>query len=284
MSPNTPNQQTTDYTLTSIRFSHYAEKVRWTLDRLNIPYRERYVLPVTHFFVTPFIVRGAGRRDSQSTRFSTPILKTEEGQVISKSSAIMHYLSDRYLNKEYSLFPSQEVIDLDNRFNESLGPATRCILYYYLLNKPDIMFKLADHSAGPIQGGLYKLLYPLSRRLMAKALKINERQAEQSLKQVFQAYDDVALMLSDGRRFLFDDRLTAADISFACLGGILTLPTAQEGYAACLPSITEVDPKLADIAGQLRSHKTGQWVLSLFREQRGQRVIPGKPLLPDTSA
>ena len=273
------NQHKGEYTLTSIRFSHYVEKVRWTLDRLGIPYHERYVLPVMHFFITPFIVRGSGHRDSQSTRFSTPILSTDEGQVIAKSTAIMHYLSDRYLKKEYSLFPSQDVINLDNQFNENLGPATRRILYYYSLNKPEIMFKLADNNAGAIQAGVYKLLYPLSRRLMAKALEITQTEAEQSLEHVFKAYDDIEDRLSDGRQFLFENRLTAADISFACLGGILMLPTVQEGYAAYLPPINEVDPKLAEIAHQLRDHKAGQWALSLFREYRGQRILPGKPLL-----
>lgn len=273
------NQPEAHYTLTAIRFSHYVEKVRWTLDRLGIPYHERYVLPVIHFFITPFIVRGAGQRDSQSTRFSTPILTSDEGQVISKSTAIMRYLSDRYLKKEYSLFPSQDVIDLDNQFNEIIGPATRRILYYYSLDKPEIMFKLADNNACAIQAGFYKLLYPLSRRLLAKALEINQAQAEQSLEHVFKAYDDVEVRLSDGRQFLFENRLTAADISFACLGGILMLPTVQEGYAAYLPPIDEVDPKLAEIAHQLRDHKAGQWALTLFSNYRGQRIIPGKPSL-----
>lgn len=273
------NQPIAEFTLTSIRFSHYVEKVRWTLDRLGIVYQERYVLPVTHFFVTPWIVRGAGRRDSQSTRFSTPILTTDEGEVISKSTEIMRYLSDRYLKKEYSLFPTQEVIDLDNQFNEILGPATRRILYYYSLNKPEVMFKLADNNAGAIQAAFYKLLYPASRRLMAKALDINQMQAEKSLEHVLQMYDDVEVRLSDGRQFLCENRLTAADISFACLGGILMLPTTQEGYAANLPSINNVDPNLAEITNQLRAHKTGQWILSMFRKYRGQRIIAGKPLL-----
>lgn len=270
------NQHKEEFTLTSIRFSHYVEKVRWTLDRLGIPYRERYVLPVTHFFVTPFIIRGAGHRDSQSTRFSTPILTTDDGQVIAKSTAIMRYLSDRYLKQQYSLFPSQSVIELDNQFNEILGPATRRVLYYYSLNKPEIMFKLAENNAGSIQAGFYKALYPLSRRLMAKALEVTEAQARLSLEQVFKAYDDVEAKLSDGRQFLFDDRLTAADISFACLGGILMLPAIEEGYAANLPSINEVDPKLTEIANQLRNRKAGQWILSLFRDQRGQRIIPAR--------
>lgn len=256
------------------------EKVRWTLDRLGIPYHERYVLPITHFFVTPFVVQGAGYRDSHSTRFSTPILTTDEGRVISKSTAIMRYLSDRYLDTANGLFPSQAVIDLDNQFNETLGPATRCILYYYSLNQREIMFKLASNNAGIIQAGFYKLLYPLSRRLMANALEITESQANQSLEHVLNAYDTVETRLSDGRPFLFADRLTAADISFACLGGILMLPTVQEGYAAFLPSIDEVDPRLAEIALRLRARKAGRWVLSLFKEQRGERIIPTNIVRP----
>ncbi len=269
------------FTLTSIRFSHYVEKVRWTLDRIGIAYTERSVLPVVHFFITPFVVASSGKRDSQSTRFSTPILSTDDGKAISKSSTIMRYLSDRFLPEQDSLYPSQEVIDLDEYYNETLGSGTRRVIYLYALQKPEIMFKLAENNAGTMQALVYKALYPFSRRLMTSALEINKQQADQDLKQIFQIFDDVEQQLSDGRPFLFGNKITAADISFACLGGILMLPTISEGYAAYLPSLDEVDPELARIANHLRKHKAGKWILKLFSEQRGKRLIPGKPLLSD---
>ena len=269
-----------EFTLTSIRFSHYVEKVRWTLDRLGIAYTERSVMPVVHFLVTPFIIAGNGKRDSQSTRFSTPILTTDDGTRLSDSSRIMRYLSERFLSAEESLFPSQDVIDLDDQYNQIIGSGARRLLYLHTLHKPEIMFDLADKNVGAIQATLYKTLYPLSKRLMTHALEITKQQADKDLKQIHQSFDAVEKRLSDGRPYLFGERLTAADISFACLGGILLLPTIKEGYAAYLPPADMAGKELVQLSTQLRQHKAGEWILQLFREQRGKRLVPGKPLLP----
>lgn len=67
----------------------------------------KLISPGVHWFVTSFVAAGVGKADSQSTRFSTPILKAADGKKIADSSGIMRRLSESYLNLMVILYRTE---------------------------------------------------------------------------------------------------------------------------------------------------------------------------------
>ncbi len=249
------------------------------MDCLGIPYVERPLMPLIHFAVTPFVTGLSGHADDQSTRFSTPVIKTDKNEVVVKSSTIMRFLSERYLSEDETLFPSEEVVQLDEHYNRYLGPHTRRLFYINVLNQPDLMFELADRNVGVGQAWLFKMLFRSFRKRILSALGITRERVDKGIGHIYQEFERVEQRLSDGRPYLFGDRLTAADISFACLGGVAMLPTPEEGYGAYLPPVDRRDDELKRVATELRNTEAGKWALGLYRTDRGTRVIPALPSL-----
>ena len=272
-------KQEPDFTLTTIRFSHYNEKVRWTLDRLGLVYMERPLMPIIHFAVTPFASGGKGRADTQSSRYSTPILRIENGDRFTDSSRIMRYLSDRFLGEQDGLFPEPKVAELDEHYNRYLGPHTRRFFYHHVLPRQDLMFEIADRNVPAAQARLFKLIFPFCRDRIIGALGVTEDRVRRSLGYIYKEFDEVEQRLKDGRPYLFGDRLTAADISFACLGGAALLPSPAEGYGAYLPAVGGPCAELNGLAEELRETNAGKWVLNLYRTERGQRQLFAEPPL-----
>lgn len=273
------NSHQSEFELTSIRFSHYVEKVRWTMDRLGIAYRERPLMPIIHFAVTPFVVGLMGESDSHSTRFSTPILKSDRGEIIVKSSRIVKYLSERFLSPQDTLFPNDDVAQLDEYYNCHLGPRTRELFYFNVLDRSEVIFELAERNVDRIQARLFRTWFPLCRKWIISGLGITHQRVEEGIDCIYREFERVGKRLADGRPFLFGERITAADISFACLGGAITLPSPAEGYGAYLPPLDSPCQELGRIADDLRQSDAGRWVLHLYRHERGKRLIPALPFL-----
>lgn len=258
--------------LVSISHSHYVEKARWALEHFGVGYGETRVLPLVHWAVTPWYVTWRGSPDTHSTRFSTPILCTDRDGALSGSSTIMRYLGERFADaRAASLFPSDEAVELDEHYNRHLGPHTRRVFYHHLLPDREEACRLAERNASPLQARAFELLYPVFRFGLRKGLGITDERAGKSMERVRREFDQVGRRLGDGRPYLTGDRLTAADIAFACLGGALMLPQPPEGWEARLPDAGNGDRPLAAIARELRETDAGQWVLRLFRERLARK-------------
>ncbi|MCB0327377.1 MAG: glutathione S-transferase family protein [Bdellovibrionales bacterium] len=260
------------FRLTAIHFSPYVEKVRWVLDLYQIPYVERALMPVLHFAVLPWVVGLKGKKDSQSSRFSTPVVYTDRGECLSDSSSIVSYVIDRFSSVKPGLAFDQEMIAFDQYCKAEVGPGLRKVFYHSVLQDRNLMRKLAIHNVGPIQAKLFDLSFPWIKVLIEKGLVVTEKQSQISKDQLRRAYDRVEKMLSDGRPFLFGDRLSAADISWACLGGAMCMPSPNEGYGAFLPDL-EIDLRdrfldLYAFVKECRQHRAGQHALFLFSQYR----------------
>src|SRR5262245_13279100 len=121
------------FRLITIAISHYCEKARWALDRLDIEYQEEAHLP---FFHIPAVKRQRGRR-------STPVLVSAAG-VFPDSTQILGYL-DRYASPSGRLYPDdsswREVSELEEHFDEGLGVEARRFVYHYLLPSRDLVLR-----------------------------------------------------------------------------------------------------------------------------------------------
>jgi glutathione S-transferase len=246
------------FRLWSIRFSHYVEKARWAMDLYRVPYVETPMMPVTHFLVTPWVIGAAGAADSQSTRFSTPIVRTDRGERLIKSSAIMRYLSDRFARGRFHhLYPSAEVTSLDEHYNRFLGPHTRRLFYFDVLYRPEVIFHLADRNVPAWHAWLFKAMFRLCRRRILTGLNVTAESVERGMDYIRREFESAERRLRDGRPFLCGDALTAADISFACLGGAVLLPQPHEGYGAQLPGQDSGCTQLVAFSNEMRRTKVG---------------------------
>ena len=111
--------------LWQIRFSHFNEKARWTLDYKGIAHRRRSALPGLH------VIRA--RRLYGGDAFPVLVLN---GKVINDSSRIID--TAERLHPDPPLYPDNETdrglaLDLQEYFDTELGPHIRRYLFYWVL-------------------------------------------------------------------------------------------------------------------------------------------------------
>jgi glutathione S-transferase len=78
-------------------------------------------------------------------------------------------------------------------------------------------------------------------------------------------FQEVAVRLADGRRFLVDDRFTAADLTFAALAAPVLFPAECR---AVHPTLDEVPAAMREEILRLRDTDAGRFALRLFAQER----------------
>jgi glutathione S-transferase len=106
-------------------------------------------------------------------------------------------------------------------------------------------------------------------RALRRYLRIDAARARAALDGVTRVFDEVADRLSDGRRFLVDDRFTAADLTFAALSAPVLLPAR---YGSPLPPPEVMPRAVAREVRRLRDHPAGIFADRLYREERVPHV------------
>lgn len=243
----------------TIGLSHYCEKARWALDRAAIPYREERHPPGIHALVAR--AGGGGR--------TVPVL-VADGQVLSDSTDILQFTDARRSSTAAAppLYPDEvrdEVVRLEDSFDERFGPHTRRYAYHHLLDDPRMAAALADGVAARWEQVLFRALLPLLRRLMIRVLALTPEGAARSKARVDEVFDEVAERLSDGRPFLVGESFTAADLTFAALAGPLLMP---DQYGFRLPPLSEMPDGFRRDVERLRAKPAGAFVLRIYAEER----------------
>jgi glutathione S-transferase len=256
--------------LTGIAFSHYVEKARWALDRFAVPYRDRRVLPFFHFLAVHRVHRGKfGRADMASSRFSTPVLRTDDGRILCDSADIVRYVSEQFAPPGHDLYAATEAAELERHFHDHLGPHTRRVAYATLFDQPELMRDIARRNVDALQASVFIAAYPLAKAGLKQFLRIGPSQVVASTDQTLREFDAVSVRLRDGRPFLLGDRFSAADLAFACLGAPAVLPPQ---YSAWLPPLDAFAEVVRARTLTLRDTPAGAFVMRLFRDER-RRVV-----------
>jgi glutathione S-transferase len=110
-----------------------------------------------------------------------------------------------------------------------------------------------------------RALFGVVRGMINRKYKLTDERGEAALNTVRQIFDEVGQLLSDGRKFLVGDRLSAADIAFASLGAVVLLPPQ---YGGPLPTIEQAPPRMREAIEELRAHEAGRFILRLYQEHR----------------
>jgi glutathione S-transferase len=242
--------------LVTISFSHYCEKARWALDRAGIEYREEPYVPIVHLAGT---LRRRGR--------STPLLAFPDGKILGDSTDILRWVE---LEKPGTLLPDdpaerKAIDELEDLFDERLGPASRRIAYHALINSGAAFAPFIRQTMGGVQGALARPLGVVVPRLVRRALKIDEAGAARSRERLDEVFTKVESLLEDGRRWLVGDRFTAADLTFAALSAPVLAPAQQ-------PVTSKVEQPAAyhAMCKEYRERPAGRFALRVYAEERAR--------------
>jgi glutathione S-transferase len=244
------------FRLITIPVSHYCEKARWALTKLKLPYVEEAHMP-------PFYRLATNRVGGKST----PVLITKDG-VFTDSTDILQYL-DKLVPDNAKLYPidselRRKVEELEDLFDEQLGPATRRWGYFYTINDSKLIKKRWTQGVPFFEEALFPVVYPLMRRVVRKAFNINSESAAQAYEQIQSVFEKVNELLADGRSYLVGDNFSAADITFAALAAPVISPPEHPIKPRPLE---ELPDSFASKISAFRETPAGAYVLRLYRDR-----------------
>ena len=251
--------------LHTITYSNYSEKVRWCLDRLGVPYEE---------------CPNAGILGVLLTGRTVPWLEVPPGQTrIGDSPAILRYLWGEHAGRlagerTWFLEPTSVALDLEAKFDRRLGNDVRVWIYGLVLRDRAMTLRTwgIEETAIPRwQRALLFTVTPLLAFAVRRMLGVTPPRVHRALANLQKLFDEVDLLLADGRRYLTGESLTFADITFASLGALAVLPPEYPGGRLTGRRIALTDVPAGSWRREIerfRMRPSGQFILRLYREER----------------
>jgi glutathione S-transferase len=248
----------TNNILVTIPISHYCEKARWGLDRADIAYVEQAHIQAIHRFAT----RRAGGG------LTAPVLMCADG-AIADSTDILAW-ADAQSAPLRALYPKSPdraaaVRRLEDYFNTRLGPQSRCWLYQQLRARRDLALDYGCAGVPAWERMTLRVGYPALIAIVAHVLDVTPTTGLRSEHEVRAVFDAVGEYLSDGRRYIFGEEFTAADLTFSALAAPMLMPA---GYGVQLPQPDELPSYAAGVVHELRAHPAGRHALRMFDTER----------------
>ncbi|MFO0554088.1 MAG: glutathione S-transferase family protein [Polyangiaceae bacterium] len=252
--------------LVTIPLSHYGERARWALDHAGIDYDEVHTLQM-------FSWASALRHGRHRT---LPVLLLGD-RCLDDSSLIIDFADTRAARP---LFPSAArdraaVRELSARFAGDFGVATRLIAYEWFFRSLDTCLTFNAGRAPPYQARLFATAPGAVSAMAKRYLGVAEPAVSTARDLVRRTMDEVASRLADGRRYLFGDTFTAADLTFATMAWLTVTPSR---YPVALPSIDAIPEDARRAILGWREHPAGAFVMRLYDERPATRGRYERPL------
>jgi len=246
------------YRLITIPPSQYCEKARWALDYLGVPYREEGHPPLLHRWA---VKTAGGRR-------TTPVLVAGD-TVLADSTDILQYLDTTYV-EGWRPYPRDsqlrvEAEEMEELFDTRLGPHTRRLAYYHLLQHKALFLDSVLAGVGRGEKFVFRLLRPAVCSIMRRGMRINPESADRSLERVRTVFATVDELLGGGLTFLVGDCFSAADLTFAALAAPVLLP---RNYGSSLPSLERVPAEMLAQIEEFRATPAGVFAMRIYRDHR----------------
>jgi len=220
-------EKTPDLVLHTMAISHFVEKVRWCMDRLDIDYTEKQVGGTLSVFFT-------GRTVPQ-LRAKTGLVQTSIGN----SPDILRYLWGRYFashgERASFLEPTAERLELEKKLDR-YGRILQVWIYSHILEHRDLTLHFWGANNPRVakwQRLALRALFPLLAVLLRKSFAINPAHYARAVSLINELLGEIDLLLADGRRsILGGDSVNYTDFTFAAFSGLWLQPKAYAGGMA----------------------------------------------------
>lgn len=105
-----------------------------------------------------------------------------------------------------------------HRYNSDLGQAAVEWAYTNLLPHKDIMIRPLTLGSPWIERQFVKYCYNIPKKMVWNSQQLSKPVADNALVLIKDIFYEVDQLLSDGRKYLYGDKLTLADLTFAVSG------------------------------------------------------------------
>jgi glutathione S-transferase len=244
--------------LWQLQISHYNEKARWALDYKRVPHIRRSLLPGLH------AIKAKRLTGDTST---APVLVLD-GRAIGDSTRIIAAVEERW--PQPPLYPKdpaqrQRALELEEFFDEELGPQIRRAFYHELLPHPRLLLPRFADGQPPAARILLRAGFPMLRAGMRRRFEINAQAAKDGRAKMITAMDRLERELSSSG-FLVGDSFTVADLTAAALFYPVVRPP-QFQYPTLADS--DLPESLREFVRSLVQRPGGKWVAETYRVHRG---------------
>jgi glutathione S-transferase len=267
--------------LITIPVSHYCEKTRWALTRLQIPFVEERHMPPFHRFATREIDKGARLGHAQKKRNmsslnrwivqkiggqSVPVLITETS-IFKSSDEILNYV-DAIAPDALKLYPTNpehrnQIDKLVHSFDSVLAPAVRLWSYSYLMKQAHLVQPLWCEGVPWFERLFFPVMFPWMRSNALQMYGISDASTIAAHESISRIFETVGNLRADGRAYLVGDRFSAADLAFATLAAAVVTPP---GYGVKLPELSQLPDQMANSIQRFRETLAGKFVFHLYQE------------------
>jgi glutathione S-transferase len=253
--------------LWQLQISHYVEKVRWALDYKRIPHVRRSLPPGLHAIETKRLTGDIS---------TVPVL-TIEGRSIGDSTQIIAAIEQRW--PQPPLYPEdaaqrRRALELEDFFDEELGPHIRRAFYHELLPHPDLLVPLFTDGDPRAARALLEHFSAL-RAGIQQRFQISAEAAKHSRGKVVAAMDRLEREISPSG-YLVGDSFTVADLTAAAL----FYPVARSAeFPYAMVADDHLPASWRGFLDSLAERPGGRWTAEIYRQHRGHsaELTPPEP-------
>jgi glutathione S-transferase len=245
--------------LWQLQISHYVEKARWALDYKRVPHVRRTLLPGLH-------VAKAKRLTGDTS--TAPVL-TIDGRSIGDSTRIIALLEERWPQPPlYPEDPAQRrrALELEEFFDEQLGPHIRRAFYRELLPHPELVVPLFTDGQSAATRAVLRAGFPMLRVAMRRRFEISAESAENSRAKMVAAMDRLEREISPSG-FLVGESFTVADLTAAALFYGVARPRE---FPFRIVADDDLPDSWREFIEPLAERPGGQWIADIYRNHRGR--------------
>jgi glutathione S-transferase len=244
--------------LWQLQISHYVEKVRWALDYKRVPHVRRTLLPGLHAMKT--------KRLTGDTS-TTPAL-TVNGCSTGDSTRIIALIEEQW--SQPPLYPEdpakrRRALELEEFFDEELGPHIRRAFYHEMLPHPKLVVPLFTQGQPRATRVMLRAGFPMLRVAMRHRFEINAEAAAAGRSKIVLAIDRLEREISTSG-YLVGESFTVADLAAAAL----LYPVARPPeFPYGIVADDDLPATWREFLDTLAQRPGGQWIAGIYRRHRG---------------